>query len=179
MNDLTAACVLTSPTSLVLEHVVHHDDCQQLQCDAAGAPATSVVGRSLCLKSRDFKYGADFFQSFSIPSTCSIPSRRSSEVREERLFFESMVCHPTIRPPHDTGDCFSSQTQQNASEGVHAESLVAQATSILLQPDPYVKADQTHIVATSWARHQLNVGVRSSVQLPDRPKRHDSKVGCS
>lgn len=56
------------------------------------------------------------------------------------------------------------------------ESLICQATAILLQPDPQIKADQTHVVANLWRQQRLIAGDQSLFQPPDRPGRDDSKV---
>ena len=55
-------------------------------------------------------------------------------------------------------------------------SLVRHAASVLLQPDPHRKADQTRVVANLWKNRQIIAGSKGSLQLCDRPSRDDSRV---
>lgn len=55
-------------------------------------------------------------------------------------------------------------------------SLACQAASVLSQPDPQCKADQTCVIAKLWSKRQLVAGSRDDVQLSERPSRDDTKV---
>lgn len=72
--------------------------------------------------------------------------------------------------PHLPGSSLYSEVQDGD------RSLICQAASVLLEPNPQSKADQTRIVAQLWNDRQLVAGSKHAVQLAERPSRDDSRV---
>ena len=104
----------------------------------------------------------------------ALPSKRSGAVR--------MDCSPIRRQqqqhgseeavqgrPHLPGSSLYSEVQDGDP------SLICQAASVLSEPNPQCKADQTRILAQLWNDRQLAAG-KQAVQLPERPCRDDSRV---
>ena len=59
---------------------------------------------------------------------------------------------------------------------VRDRSLICQAASVLSEPDPQCKADQTRTVAKLWNHRQLAAGSHDDAYLRERPSRDDSRV---
>ena len=59
---------------------------------------------------------------------------------------------------------------------VRDRSLIRQAGSVLSEPDPQCKADQTRTLAKLWNDRQLAAGSHDDVHLRERPSRDDSRV---
>lgn len=68
------------------------------------------------------------------------------------------------------------QQSHEAVQADHADSLMGQATAILRQSNPQIKAAQTHRVTKLWEQRQLVAGRTAFGEPPERPGRDDSKV---
>ncbi|KAA6427647.1 MAG: hypothetical protein FRX49_02310 [Trebouxia sp. A1-2] len=70
----------------------------------------------------------------------------------------------------------NAQQSHEAVQADHADSLMGQASAILRQSNPQIKAAQTNRVTKLWEQQQLVAGRTAVGEPPVRPGRDDSKV---
>ncbi|DBA96627.1 hypothetical protein WJX77_008860 [Trebouxia sp. C0004] len=75
-------------------------------------------------------------------------------------------------PPMQQG----AQQSHEAVQADHANTLMGQASAILRQSNPQIKAAQTHRITKLWEQRQLVAGRTAVGDPPERPGRDDSKV---